>query len=69
MVQLILTYAMTIGNRTGLTGYGITGFISNLRLVNGSSVYTTDFTPPSEPLTNITNTKLLCCQSNRSLLS
>ena len=58
--------AMTIGNRTGNTAYGITGLISNLRLVNGSSVYTADFTPPSEPLTNITNTKLLCCQSNTS---
>ena len=26
-----------------------------------------DFTPPTAPLTNVTNTKLLCCQSNTSI--
>ena len=48
-------------------GYGgeyFPGHISNARFVNGSSVYTADFTPPPAPLTNITNTYLLCCQSN-----
>tara|TARA_R100000353_G_scaffold97995_2_gene71397 strand:+ start:910 stop:5508 length:4599 start_codon:yes stop_codon:yes gene_type:complete len=37
--------------------------ISNLRIVKGTVVYTTNFTPPTTPLTNITNTKLLCFQS------
>ena len=40
------------------------GFISNVRIVKGTGVYSTlGFTPPTAPLTNVTNTKLLCCQS------
>jgi hypothetical protein len=39
--------------------------ISNMRVINGTAVYTTDFTPPATPLTAITNTSLLTCQSNR----
>jgi hypothetical protein len=53
-----------IGN--GTTGGGLfTGYISNLRLVKGSAVYTSAFTPSTTPLTAITNTSLLTCQSNR----
>ena len=44
----------------------ITGFISNVRIVKGSAVYTSDFTPPAAPLSNITNTKLLCSESTVS---
>tara|TARA_R100001443_G_C3359382_1_gene178715 strand:- start:38 stop:3124 length:3087 start_codon:yes stop_codon:yes gene_type:complete len=37
------------------------GWISDFRLVNGTAVYTSAFTPPTTSLTAITNTKLLCC--------
>jgi len=40
------------------------GKISNLRVVKGTAVYTSSFNPPTKPLTNITNTKLLCCQNS-----
>jgi hypothetical protein len=43
----------------------LTGYISNLRVVNGTAVYTSAFTTPTAPLTAITNTSLLTCQSNR----
>jgi hypothetical protein len=49
--------------RTG--GAFITGYMSNVRIVKGTAVYTSAFTPPTSPLTAITNTQLLTCQSNR----
>ena len=41
-----------------------TGYISNLRFVKGTGLYTTPFTPPTSILTNITNTVYLVCQNN-----
>lgn len=55
----------TIGNVTiGLYNSGTTGYISNFRCVS-AGVYTEAFTPSTSPLTAITNTVLLVCQSNR----
>jgi len=42
-----------------------TGYISNLRLVIGTALYTSNFTPSSTPLTVIANTRILACASNR----
>ena len=58
--------ALSIGTYNAGTTYELGGFISNLRIVKGSAVYTAAFDPPTEPLTAITNTKLLCCQDYRS---
>jgi hypothetical protein len=42
-----------------------TGYMSNVRIVKGTAVYTSDFTPPTTPLAAISGTSLLTCQSNR----
>ena len=41
------------------------GYISNLRFVKGTAVYTGAFTVPTAPLIAISNTQLLTCKSNR----
>ena len=43
----------------------VLGYVSNLRVLKGTGLYTTSFTPPIEPLTAVTNTQLLTCQNNR----
>mgnify|MGYP000149068745 CR=1 FL=1 len=51
------------GNLT--TFYYAKGYISNARVVVGTAVYTSAFTPSATPLTAISGTSLLTCQSNR----
>ena len=53
------------GKQLSSTSYDSpTGYISNARVVSGTSVYTSAFTPPTSPLSAVTNTTLLTCQSN-----
>ena len=40
------------------------GYLSNIRIVVGSAVYTSTFTPPTQELTAVDNTMLLCCQDS-----
>jgi hypothetical protein len=57
---------LTIG-RDPTNGRDIAGYISNLRVVKGTAVYTAAFTPPTAPLTAITNTSLLLNYTNAGI--
>jgi hypothetical protein len=70
------TYSATIFNATNTVAIGadavgavpFNGYISGLRYLKGSSAYnatSSTLTVPITPLTAITNTQLLTCQSNR----
>jgi hypothetical protein len=66
------TSSVNFGNETLSLGqpqttgpYTPNAYFSNVRIVKGSAVYTGSFTPPTAPLTAVTNTQLLTCQSNR----
>ena len=37
----------------------LNGYLSNLRIVKGTAIYTSTFTPPTAPLTAVTNTQIL----------
>ena len=56
---------LTIGAYQGTV---INGYVSNLRIVRGTAVYSGNFTPPSAPLTAITNTKFLASGTNAGVV-
>ena len=53
-----------IGRQKSYTPRDINGYISNLRIVKGTALYTSNFTPPTKLLTAVPNTVLLTCQGN-----
>jgi len=59
------TAPVRIGQRYTTGPDALVGYISNLRVVKGTAVYTAAFTPSTTPLTAISGTSLLTCQSNR----
>lgn len=68
------TSSSSIANTNGLIVFAetggtlpATGYCSGLRLVNGTAVYTSAFTPPTSPLTAITNTSLLLNFTNAGI--
>jgi hypothetical protein len=50
------------------TGIISSSYISNFRVVKGTAVYTANFTPPTAPLTAITNTSLLTNFTNAGII-
>jgi hypothetical protein len=60
---------LTIGQYTSpISGSEWVGYISNMRIVKGTAVYTAAFTPPTAPLTAITNTSLLLNFTNAGII-
>jgi hypothetical protein len=47
--------------------YPFVGYVSNLRAVKGTAIYTANFTPSTTPLTAISGTSLLTCQTNQAV--
>ena len=52
-----------MGSDYSSASYGYLGYFRDVRVTN-TAVYSSDFTPPTEPLTAISGTKLLTCQSH-----
>jgi hypothetical protein len=48
--------------------YFVIGYMSDVRIVNGTGLYTTAFTPPTAPLTAITNTSFLANFTNAGII-
>ncbi len=62
------TTTVVLGNNADV-GDGsrhLDGSLSNVRIIKGTGLYTSDFSPLMSDLSNVTNTKLLCCQSDSS---
>ena len=60
-VSMNTSAAVTIGNIVNTAH--MAGYISNARVVKGTALYTSNFTPSTSPLTAIANTSLLTCKS------
>ena len=63
------TGPLNVGNLYVGSTNDVNGYISNFRLVNGTCLYPsgTTFTPPTAPLTAVTNTALLLGMSNGAI--
>ena len=68
-IQNVNTHGLQVGryklDAQVIEGAYFHGFISNARIIKGSALYTSGFTPSTSPLTAVTGTEFLGCQSNR----
>jgi len=61
------TAAVYVGTLSHDTTGTMNGYIADARIVKGTAVYTSAFTPPTAPLTAITNTSLLLNYTNAGI--
>lgn len=55
---------LQLGALKGYGGYEMNGYLSNFRIVKGTGLYPSDFTPPTERLTAIPGTAVLTLQDS-----
>jgi hypothetical protein len=66
--NVVTATEVRIGSLSGALPRLFTGYIASLRVVKGTAVYTTAFTPPTAPVTAITNTGLLLNYTNGGII-
>jgi hypothetical protein len=58
----------TIGITGQASGYALgQAYLADFRVINGTALTTSDFTPPTAPVSAVTNTKLLTCTNKNNI--
>jgi hypothetical protein len=60
--------ANIIGKYGASPDYAFPGYLSGLRIVAGTAIYTSNFTPPTTPPTAVSGTQLLCNFTNAGIV-
>ena len=63
-----MEYVCQVYNRNDRDNDYINGHVSNLRVIKGTALYTSNFTPPTGELSKLSGTSLLCFQSPSDIL-
>lgn len=59
--------SFSVGRSGDYNGAYFTGYVSDVRFVKGTAVYTSNFAAPTAPLTAITNTQILTCTNKNDI--